>query len=56
MLKQFLEHKPEAYDCLRRNVARNGLEQRITTIRACIGASSGEMELAVVAGMPESSP
>ena len=48
-----VEPNPEAYACLTRNVALNGLEHRITPIQACIGATSGDMEFAVVPGMPE---
>lgn len=48
-----VEPNPEAYSCLTRNIALNGLEQRITAVQACIGASLGELEFALIPGMPE---
>jgi FkbM family methyltransferase len=48
-----IEPNPEAYGCLTRNVALNGLSARITPIQACIGADVSEMEFALIPGMPE---
>ena len=48
-----VEPNPEAFAFLTRNVALNGLDSRITPIQACIGAAAGELEFAIVPGMPE---
>ena len=48
-----VEPNPEAFDCLRRNIALNGMEGRIRPVQACIGATAGETEFAFIPGMPE---
>jgi FkbM family methyltransferase len=48
-----VEPNPEAYGYLTRNVSLNGMQERITAIQACIGATAGEMDFALIPGMPE---
>lgn len=48
-----IEPNSEAYKDLEWNIAENGCQSRVKTIQICIGESTGEVEFAVVPGMPE---
>lgn len=48
-----IEPNPEAFEFLQKNVAMNGLGERVTCIQACIGAQPGNVDFSFVRGKSE---
>ncbi len=48
-----IEPNPSAYALLLENIAQNGVDGKVKPIQTCIGDSDGEVDFAVIEGMPE---
>jgi FkbM family methyltransferase len=48
-----IEPNPEAFELLKKNIARNSMQDKIEAVQACIGNSLGSIKLSIVVGKPE---